>query len=40
MFANRLFRAAALAQELVVYDFLARLYEGQLVRARNTPPSH
>jgi hypothetical protein len=33
MFANRLFASAALAQELVLYDFLHRLYsERQLER--------
>jgi len=34
MFGNRLFRDAALAQELVLYDALARLYESQRARAR------
>jgi len=28
--ANRVLRAAARAQELVLYDFLARLYESRL----------
>jgi len=34
MHVNRMARAAARAQELVLYDFLARLYEGQAARAR------
>jgi len=34
MHANRLLRSAARAHELVLYDFLSRLYEEQLVRAR------
>jgi thiopeptide-type bacteriocin biosynthesis protein len=32
MFANRLLRSAHRAQELVLYDFLARLYQSQHVR--------
>jgi hypothetical protein len=34
MFTNRLFRCAALAQELVLYDWLGRLYEADLARRR------
>lgn len=34
MYANRLLRAAARAQELVLYDFLARIYESRKARAR------
>lgn len=34
MHANRLLRSAARAQELVLYDFLERLYRSQLARAR------
>src|SRR5262249_25778001 len=34
MHANRLLRSAARAQELVIYDFLARTYESQQARAR------
>ena len=34
MFTNRLFRCAALAQELVLYDWLGRLYEASLARRR------
>ena len=34
MFTNRLFRCAALAQELVLYDWLGRLYETRLARGR------
>jgi len=33
MFTNRVFRSAALAQELVLYDWLRRLYRGDLHRA-------
>jgi hypothetical protein len=33
MFANRLLRSAHRAQELVLYDFLARLYQSQHARA-------
>jgi thiopeptide-type bacteriocin biosynthesis protein len=32
MHANRLLRSAQRAQEMVIYDFLARLYESQLAR--------
>jgi thiopeptide-type bacteriocin biosynthesis protein len=45
MHANRMLRSAARAQELVMYDFLARTYESLLARARKsdarpkTPPS-
>jgi len=34
MHANRLLRAAARAQELVLYDFLARLYDSQVARKK------
>jgi thiopeptide-type bacteriocin biosynthesis protein len=34
MFANRLLRFAAVAQELVLYDWLSRLYESELARRR------
>jgi hypothetical protein len=34
MHANRLLRSAQRAQELVLYDFLYRIYESELVRAR------
>jgi thiopeptide-type bacteriocin biosynthesis protein len=34
MHANRLLRAAQRAQELVLYDFLSRLYDSQAARAR------
>jgi thiopeptide-type bacteriocin biosynthesis protein len=34
MFTNRLFRCAALSQELVLYDWLGRLYESNLARRR------
>lgn len=34
MHANRLLRAAARAQELVLYDLLDRLYEGRMARAK------
>ena len=33
MHANRMLRSAARAQELVLYDFLGRLYKGQIARA-------
>jgi thiopeptide-type bacteriocin biosynthesis protein len=33
MHCNRMFRGAAREQELCLYDFLARLYEGQIARA-------
>ena len=32
MHANRLLRSAARAHELVIYDFLARIYESDLAR--------
>jgi len=35
MFTNRLFRSAALAQELVLHDWLGRLYESSLARRRS-----
>ena len=34
MHANRLLRSAARSQELVMYDFLARLYRAQWARGR------
>jgi thiopeptide-type bacteriocin biosynthesis protein len=34
MHANRMLRSAARPQELVLYDFLQRLYEGQRARGR------
>jgi hypothetical protein len=34
MHANRLLRSAHRPQELVLYDFLARLYESQAAQAR------
>jgi lantibiotic biosynthesis protein len=34
MFANRMLRSAARAQEMVLYDFLTRLYESQKARAK------
>ncbi len=34
MHANRLLRSAHGAQELVLYDFLCRLYESRAARAR------
>jgi thiopeptide-type bacteriocin biosynthesis protein len=34
MFINRLLRSEHLAQELVIYDFLQRIYEGYAARAR------
>jgi len=34
MFTDRLFRCAALAQELVRYDWLGRLYDADLARGR------
>jgi thiopeptide-type bacteriocin biosynthesis protein len=37
MYCNRLLRAAARQQELVLNDFLVRLYESQLARARKAP---
>ncbi|MHA7630766.1 lantibiotic dehydratase [Corallococcus sp. M7] len=38
MHANRMLRSAARAQELVLYDFLARTYQSQLARARVKEP--
>lgn len=38
MHANRLLRAAARAQELVLYDFLARVHESRLARAQKAKP--
>ena len=38
MQVNRLLRSAQRAQELVLYDFLDRLYTSQLARAQGTPP--
>ena len=32
MYTNRLLRSAARAQELVLYDFLGRLYQSQKAR--------
>jgi thiopeptide-type bacteriocin biosynthesis protein len=37
MHANRMFASAARAQELVLYDFLERLYQGQQARTRRPP---
>jgi thiopeptide-type bacteriocin biosynthesis protein len=37
MSANRLLRSAQRRQEMVIYDFLARLYESQAARSRNKP---
>ncbi|QRK11345.1 lantibiotic dehydratase [Archangium violaceum] len=37
MHVNRMLRAAHRAQELVLYDFLSRLYESQAARARRLP---
>jgi thiopeptide-type bacteriocin biosynthesis protein len=37
MHANRLLRSEARAQELVLYDFLARLYDSEAARARKAP---
>ncbi len=39
MHANRILRASARAQELVLYDFLARIYESSLARARKAKPA-
>jgi len=36
MHANRMLRAAARAQELVIYDFLTRTYESRLARSRKS----
>ncbi len=38
MHANRLLRSEQRAQELVLYDFLLRLYESEAARARRPPP--
>lgn len=38
MHANRLLRASARAQELVLYDFLARIYQSRLARDRKSKP--
>jgi thiopeptide-type bacteriocin biosynthesis protein len=35
MHANRMFRGAARAQELVLYDFLTRLYQGRIAREKS-----
>jgi hypothetical protein len=37
MHANRLLRSAARAQELVLYDWLYRMYEAQAARLRQQP---
>ena len=37
MHANRIFRGAARANELVLYDFLTRLYEGRRARRKKAP---
>jgi thiopeptide-type bacteriocin biosynthesis protein len=37
MHANRLLRSSHRAQELVLYDFLSRLYESQAAQARQRP---
>jgi lantibiotic biosynthesis protein len=34
MHLNRMFRSAANAQEMVLYDFLARGYESKIARAK------
>jgi hypothetical protein len=34
MHANRLLRSGARAQEMVIYEFLARLYAARLARGR------
>jgi hypothetical protein len=36
MHVNRVARSAARAQELVLYDFLGRLYESRAARARRS----
>lgn len=38
MHANRMLRSAARAQELVIYDFLERLYQSESARARRSAP--
>jgi lantibiotic biosynthesis protein len=40
MHANRLLRGSARRQELVLYDFLARLYAGLAARAGQSPAPH
>ena len=35
MFVNRLLRSSQRAQELVLYDFLRRLYDSQIARNRS-----
>jgi hypothetical protein len=37
MHANRLFRSAARAQELVLYDWLYRMYDAEAARLRRKP---
>jgi hypothetical protein len=37
MHANRLFRSTARAQELVLYNWLYRIYEAQATRWRQKP---
>ena len=39
MHVNRLLPSAHRAQELVLYDFLRRLYESQLARSRQREPA-
>lgn len=39
MHANRILRSAARAQELVLYDFLARVHESKLARVRKAKPA-
>ena len=36
MFANRMLRSDHRSQELLLYDFLARLYESRAIRAQKT----
>ncbi len=38
MWTNRMFRSAGRAQELVIYDFLSRVYESRLARRRQQRP--
>ncbi len=38
MFTNRMFRAASLAQELVMYDWLCRAYRSAFAREQRTSP--
>jgi class I lanthipeptide synthase len=40
MHVNRLIRSSARVYEMVLYDFLARLYSGQLARAKDNRGSH